>query len=604
MSNSTSIRDPIHNYIYLTYVEENVVEHRLFQRLRFISQNGSAYYTYPSNRHCRFLHSLGVMKLGGDIFLSATEDLNDPDVRAFLINSYNYISKLSSKSVLSMDSIMKSFFHKKNIAYIKYGLDIDTNIEEMRKELKKNESSIYVLKFTRLILFQSLRLACLLHDIGHFPYSHTVEYAFKEYLGSIINDMENKSEDINPEKQNFIKDYQKMKAEFQLKTDTALHELIGIKILEEILPSEVDDFQKICRILSRLIITNEDKSPILQTLHEVVSGELDADRLDYSLRDPYSSGLELGTFDIERLLNNFIVFQEDNKFKILPKKQSLSSIECFFHQRYLAYKYLIYHHSKVRMDLIIKEITSLLIYIYFEQKKEHSTLIDILKKNNFEYLWSKINNSPINHKENYFLCDENWYKNLLNEIFENRHNINDSDSSITKLKILIETFTLRKTNNIISILKRYDKYLGFFEKIFEALKTQDICFNEVKKDCIEIFTNKYTALKEFTSIIYGKYGVIILYTDTQPKSLKFKDNNSLLTVVNVEGQDKSCIPVNKLSPYIESLKVLNKEDQQFHIFFISKNLKDQQELVTNLNEELINFISQRILERKQATFSK
>lgn len=84
MSNKTTIRDPIHNYIYLTYVEENVVEHSLFQRLRFISQNGSAYYTYPSNRHCRFLHSLGVMKLGGDIFLNSTEDINDPDVKEYL----------------------------------------------------------------------------------------------------------------------------------------------------------------------------------------------------------------------------------------------------------------------------------------------------------------------------------------------------------------------------------------------------------------------------------------------------------------------------------------------------------------------------------------
>lgn len=597
MSNKTTIRDPIHNYIYLTYVEENVVEHPLFQRLRFISQNGSAYYTYPSNRHCRFLHSLGVMKLGGDIFLSATEDINDPDVRSFLIVSYSFISKLITKSGMSMDSIISSFFDKKNIAYIKYGLDIDINLEEMRAELKKGSNSNIVLKWIRLIQFQSLRLACLLHDIGHFPFSHTVEYAFAEYIGSL----EKESLDTQPEKDRFINNYRELITELGLRTDKALHELIGVKILEEVLPSGLDDFQRMCRVLSRLIITKEDNSNVLQTLHEVVSGELDADRLDYSLRDPYSSGLELGRFDIERLLNNFTIFHEDSTFKILPKKQALSSIECFFHQRYLAYKYLIYHHSKIRMDLIIKEITSLLITVYFDEKYQSSKIKEILTDNNFNFLWSKLNNSQNNSDENYFFCDENWYKSLINMIYEKKHEIVESDSTIAKLKILIETFTLRKTNNIISVLKRYDKYLDFFEDIHRSIQNKEMTLNKIIVDCKELFMNNSHVLEEFSSIIYSEYRVIILSKNTTPKSLKFLGIHSELTVVNNDNNNKSCIPVNRLSPYLESLKNLNNEDQLFHVFFIAQNLKNNSELVDTIYEKLVKFISVKIEERTQAS---
>lgn len=202
----------------------------------------------------------------------------------------------------------------------------------MKKEVKKGVNSNYVLKFVRLILFQSLRLACLLHDIGHFPFSHTVEYAFKDYLSSLKN-KSNKSEPLNEEEETFLSNYSNLITYVKIGPEKEIHELIGIKILQEVLPSSHDDFQKLCRKLARFIITKEKSDEgfeILNTLHDVVSGELDADRLDYSLRDPYSSGLDLGRFDIERLLNNFTMVQENGDFKILPKMQSLSSIECFF----------------------------------------------------------------------------------------------------------------------------------------------------------------------------------------------------------------------------------------------------------------------------------
>lgn len=68
------IRDPIYDYIPITVIEQTIIDKPVFQRLRFIFQNASAYLTYPSNSHSRFLHSLGVMHNAGNIFSKALEN--------------------------------------------------------------------------------------------------------------------------------------------------------------------------------------------------------------------------------------------------------------------------------------------------------------------------------------------------------------------------------------------------------------------------------------------------------------------------------------------------------------------------------------------------
>lgn len=64
------ISDPVHGYIALTYLESRVLNHRVAQRLRYISQNGLAHLVFPEARSSRFSHSLGTMHLASR-FLAA-----------------------------------------------------------------------------------------------------------------------------------------------------------------------------------------------------------------------------------------------------------------------------------------------------------------------------------------------------------------------------------------------------------------------------------------------------------------------------------------------------------------------------------------------------
>ena len=107
------ICDPIHGYIYFNQEERALIESSFFQRLRWIQQLGFVHYAFPAGVSNRYVHSLGVCDLAGQVF----------------------------------DSV----FSKKTIK--------DLNLNSKKKaEFKK------ILKF-----------AALLHDIGHGPLSHTSE---------------------------------------------------------------------------------------------------------------------------------------------------------------------------------------------------------------------------------------------------------------------------------------------------------------------------------------------------------------------------------------------------------------------------------------------
>lgn len=62
------VRCAIHGYITINNIEKNLIDTQLFQRLRYIHQQGTAFYTYPGATHSRFEHSIGVMHLSDKLF--------------------------------------------------------------------------------------------------------------------------------------------------------------------------------------------------------------------------------------------------------------------------------------------------------------------------------------------------------------------------------------------------------------------------------------------------------------------------------------------------------------------------------------------------------
>ena len=158
--------------------------------------------------------------------------------------------------------------------------------------------------FTDIDLIQQLRLAALLHDIGHGPYSHLFE--------EILKDSKNSS-----------------------------HEILGERI---ILETKISDIIKQNGYNPATISSLSFGKHNSGFLNEVISGGLSVDLMDYLPRDSYFSGTEYGKVDYFRIINSLEV-ASSNVLGI--NKSALYSYESMLISRYQMFK-SVYFHKTVR----------------------------------------------------------------------------------------------------------------------------------------------------------------------------------------------------------------------------------------------------------------
>ncbi len=150
---------------------------------------------------------------------------------------------------------------------------------------------------------QNLRLAGLLHDIGHGPFSHLFEEIFEE----------------------------KRKIS---------HEDLGRDI---ILKTEIGDIISKNGFDKKLVTKLAFGDSKLQFMNEIISGALSADMMDYLLRDGYFTGAEHAKIDHHRLTHSLDVY----KNKLALDKSSLVNFETMMISRYQMFK-AVYFHKTVR----------------------------------------------------------------------------------------------------------------------------------------------------------------------------------------------------------------------------------------------------------------
>ena len=150
---------------------------------------------------------------------------------------------------------------------------------------------------------QNLRLAGLLHDIGHGPFSHLFEEIFEE----------------------------KRKIS---------HEDLGRDI---ILKTEIGDIISKNGFDKKLITKLAFGDSKLQFMNEIISGVLSADIMDYLLRDGYFTGAEHAKIDHHRLTHSLDVY----KNKLALDKSSLVNFETMMISRFQMFK-AVYFHKTVR----------------------------------------------------------------------------------------------------------------------------------------------------------------------------------------------------------------------------------------------------------------
>lgn len=449
------VRDPVHDYVALSNLEAYVVDSPLFQRLRYITQNGLAHLTYPSNRTPRFTHSLGCMHIGGKLLLSALRNAPTATRNEFLDATRLLVEKALQDMPLDL-ARAEDFLRRSDDPFYRYhGL----NVTGVPGSVDAKRS------LTEIVLLQAVRIACAIHDVGHWPFSHTLESV-----------LEAQASGPPPTAGTIRADFTDCLARLRSNEDhIAIHEAAGHKLMDRIFRKSLDEekgltFGLVCLHLAVGIIRSkirrvEDPNSILEGLHQLVSSDFDADRADYVQRDGLASGFEFGAYDLDRIVRSMQLVKRDTRFLVRPSVLALSALESFFLERLRIYRWLVYHHSVVRSDLALQRALGLLFQVYFDgaglPEEEAEPLKKRLREAEFERLWKPFRDAE--SLDRYWACDENWLLSLFMELLDSQA-LSGERKPLALLRVYLAAVCNRQKGFIRSLWKRLEEYRAFAEQ--------------------------------------------------------------------------------------------------------------------------------------------
>jgi len=280
------IADPIHGYISFTVpvrgssdaTEKDLIDSAWMQRLRYIYQLQSARWVYPSAEHSRFVHSLGAMHTAGRF------------------------------------------------------------ARQLYPSLKAVAPDCPSLPYVEAVL----RMAALMHDVGHGPFGHFFDQHYLEHMH-------------------------------------LTHERVGQRIMTEQVAELIRGLRRSPsgpfepgetlnpEHLAFLILKDPKKDSSrwpkwLVLLQPILGGIYTADNLDYVLRDAYMCGVAVGPVDLERLLY-YTFFTPDG---LTLHRAGLAALQMFLTARWYLYTNVYYHRTTRALDLHLKDIFKETINLYFD----------------------------------------------------------------------------------------------------------------------------------------------------------------------------------------------------------------------------------------------
>ena len=253
---------------------------------------------------------------------------------------------------------------------------------------------------------RKMRVAALLHDVGHYPFSHLGEivYSFidQEEAGSLIRG----AEPLNLLCR--IANHKKRKP--------VDHEHLGAAVIErdpqirELLEHAGINPVEIGEIITGKIVVGEDIGDNRALYVQMMHSSLDADRFDYLMRDSTQAGVSFGKIELDYIINS--IRKVEYKYKHGDKQykaQSLavnakaqSAVEHFLMGRYFHYSRTVSHKAAIAFDAAAKTLMYRMItesHLH-DNAKNYSSLLSLIGSDDFyqftdEQIWNSMNKYAI-----------------------------------------------------------------------------------------------------------------------------------------------------------------------------------------------------------------
>lgn len=263
------------------------------------------------------------------------------------------------------------------------------NREILDTELNLNDHTV---ERQRIII----RLAALAHDLGHSPFSHAGEGVFP------------------------YKD--------DTKSERFEHEDYSTGIFENLIYPLIKDHpdiannniscQEIIGLISKKVV-----NPIGLFCKDIIAGRIDADRMDYLLRDSYYCGVRYGHYEFDRLLNTLAVCldPDDGGPSIGIKEDGLHAVEGLWIARYMMFHNVYFHKTRVIYDFHYKEALKAMLGRegHFPKPTSIKNFNKYLEWDDWLVFGNLKNGKGGEHGK--IICDRNHYRMIFhtNESFEN-----------------------------------------------------------------------------------------------------------------------------------------------------------------------------------------
>ncbi len=204
----------------------------------------------------------------------------------------------------------------------------------------------------RARLRQALRLGALLHDIGHGPLSHASEEVMPHLKTLHVGVYAKRDTPPAANAQANHEDYT-----IKFVTDSSLTETLKKNF------SDIDPFHIACLIDKTLKLDDDffmeggfDFRPILS---QIVSSEMDVDRMDYLERDAYFCGTNYGKVELNWLLANLTYHTKENRLHLALNRRALYTFDDFLLARHHMHLMVYFHHkSLIYEELLYRYFTS------------------------------------------------------------------------------------------------------------------------------------------------------------------------------------------------------------------------------------------------------
>lgn len=359
-------------------------------------------------------------------------NINEPVIKALIdskeFQRLRWISQLGGAQIAFPSATHTRFTHSLGVYHV------------LTRVLNQIGNNKLISEKEKLII----KIAGLLHDLGHGPFSHSFEGVT-----------------------NFNND-----SKYQFSHEFYTCAIIG------------DETTEVNQILKKYHINANDIINIIKKDHkkcpkyqiQLISSQLDCDRIDYLIRDCYFTGVDYGSIDLDWVISNMII---DQKHGIVFNYKALWAIENYLVTRFHMYFQVYFHKSSIFFDLKLQKLFSQLRKLLqenYQWKINIEIIIPILKQEMIsvnEYL--KLNDATILKLVQdiiFYETDETliiWAKAILfNQeqyklTLENEKSSTSNQSQVIKnviYDVTKEPIMIKLNNNKILPLEKVSKILN------------------------------------------------------------------------------------------------------------------------------------------------